>query len=277
MTAPTQGTDPYVLGSAGREQQRLIMQSDAYEPLTEDALRRAGIGPGMDVLDVATGPGGVALVAAGLVGEQGHVTAVDRSPEMVDLARRRIAAAGYSEDRVLVEQADLVSWTPTQTYDAVLGRLILMHLDDPVDALRRLAGAVRPGGLVVMADFVISAAAEYPTGPKFAVGLQRVVDAFHAAGRPTEFGLELPRIYRAAGLPTPQMILGAIPEFGSDAIAYAMFAEVTRTLLPVMERAGIVEPGSLDPDQLEADLRAEATALDVTAFPPLLVTAWSRV
>lgn len=273
----TSTSDPYVLGVADQEQQRLILQSDAYEPATEEALRRAGVGPGMDVLDVATGPGGVALIAARLVGERGRVTAVDRSPQMVELARRRVAAAGYEPDRVRVEQADLVAWTPPQTYDAVVGRLILMHLEDPVGVLGRLAAAVRPGGVLVMADFVMSVSRQQPAGPQFIASLQRIIDAFHAVGRPTEFGLDVPGLYRAAGLPTPQMTVGGVVESGADGITYAMLAEVTKTLLPVMERTGVVHPGVVDVSRLEADLRAEAAALDASALPPLLVTSWSRL
>lgn len=277
MTAPASRVDPYVLGAADREQQRLILQSDAYAPVSEDALRRAGIDTGMSVLDVATGPGGVALIAARLVGEHGRVTAIDRSPEMVALARRRLTAAGYGEDRVRVEQADLVTWRPADSYDAVVGRLILMHLEDPVDVLRRLAAAVRPGGLLVMADFAMSAACEQPPGPLFTVAMQRIIDAFHVANRPTDFGLEMPRLFRAAGLPTPELMAGVIADFGGQGIACTLLAEVTRTLLPVMQNAGLVEAGTVDPDRLEADLRAEAAAREATAMPPLLVTAWCRV
>ena len=277
MSTSTSDTDPYVLGVADHEQQRLILQSDAYEPATEEALRHAGVGPGMDVLDVATGPGGVALIAARLVGARGRVTAVDRSPQMVTLAGRRVAAAGYGTDRVRVEQADLTAWTPPQTYDAVVGRLILMHLEDPVGVLRRLAAAVRPGGVLVMADFLMSASRQQPAGPLFTAGIQRILDAFQAVGRPTDFGLELPGVYRAAGLPTPQMTVGGVVEYGADAFVYALLTEVTKTLLPVMERTGVVHPGMVDVGRLESDLRAEAAALDATAMPPLLVTAWSRL
>jgi SAM-dependent methyltransferase len=277
MSTSTSHTDPYVLGVADEEQQRLILQSDAYEPATEDALRRAGVGPGMDVLDVATGPGGVALIAARLVGERGRVTAVDRSEQMVTLARRRVAAAGYEPERVRVEQADLADWTPPQTYDAVVGRLILMHLEDPVGALRRLAAAVRPGGVLVMAEFVMSASREQPAGPQFTAGMQRIIDAFQAAGRPTDFGLDVPRLFRAAGLADPDLAIGGVVEFGAGGVTYAMLTEVTRTLLPLMERTGVVQPGMLDVSRLEADLRAEAAALDATAVPPLLVTTWSRL
>jgi predicted O-methyltransferase YrrM len=277
MTASAKVTDPYVLGFADRERQRLLLQSDAYEPATEYALRKAGIGPGMNVLDVGTGAGGVALVAARLVGEEGNVTAVDRSLEMVEFARRRVAAGGYSANRVQVEQADVTRWTPPRPYDAVLGRLILMDLEDPVDVLRRLTRVVRPGGLVIMADFVVSAARQHSPGPRLTAALQRVSEAFHALGSPTEFGLELPRLYRAAGLPTPQMTVGGIAESVRGRVAYGLLASILKTLLPIMERAGTVEPGSVDVDRFEADLRAAGVVLDATEMPPMLITAWARV
>jgi ubiquinone/menaquinone biosynthesis C-methylase UbiE len=46
----------------------------------------AGIRPGMLVLDLGCGAGDVAFVAAGLVGPDGHVVGVDRSPEALPRA-----------------------------------------------------------------------------------------------------------------------------------------------------------------------------------------------
>jgi hypothetical protein len=136
---------------------------------------------------------------------------------------------------------------------------------------------VRPGGVLVMAEFVMSASRQQPAGPQFAAGMQRIIDAFQAAGRPTDFGLDVPRLFRAAGLADPELAIGGVVEFGAGGVTYAMLTEVTRTLLPVMERTGVVQPGMLDVSRLEADLRAEAAALDATAVPPLLVTTWSRL
>jgi SAM-dependent methyltransferase len=64
----TQSTSAYVLGHPDAELQRLAEQSAFYADLTEDAFRRAGLAPGMRVLDVGCGAGEVSLLAAATVG-----------------------------------------------------------------------------------------------------------------------------------------------------------------------------------------------------------------
>jgi SAM-dependent methyltransferase len=56
-----------------------------------ELLRRAGMGQGHRVLDVATGIGEPALTAAGIVGAEGEIVGTDLSPRMIDIARQRAA------------------------------------------------------------------------------------------------------------------------------------------------------------------------------------------
>ena len=53
---------------------------------TADLLRKAGVEPGMRVLDLGCGPGDVTLLAASLVGSSGSVHGVDKPPESIALA-----------------------------------------------------------------------------------------------------------------------------------------------------------------------------------------------
>ena len=46
---------PYILGHDDNELDRLIRQARFFGDLTEEVLRRAGVGPGMRVLDVGCG------------------------------------------------------------------------------------------------------------------------------------------------------------------------------------------------------------------------------
>ena len=132
----------YVLGHADVEVQRLLLQGRLYDDYTEHALRLAGLRPGMRVLDIGCGPGDVSFIAARLVGPTGTVLGVDAAPEMVELARARAAERGLSA--VHFTQAAIDAIALDEPVDAVVGRLILMHLPDPAATLRHLARSCAP-------------------------------------------------------------------------------------------------------------------------------------
>ena len=104
-----QSVAEYPLGYSHIELQRLIRQSEIYAEFTEEVLRRAGLQFGMRVLDAGCGAGDVSLLAARLVGPSGRVTGVDRSPESIALAQRRVEANGLSNISFLV--CDLANLT----------------------------------------------------------------------------------------------------------------------------------------------------------------------
>jgi hypothetical protein len=65
--------DRYVLGTAERELDRLQVQARWVAPFTRQLLLDAGVGPGMRVLDVGSGAGDTAFLAAEVVGAAGEV------------------------------------------------------------------------------------------------------------------------------------------------------------------------------------------------------------
>ncbi|MFC4042954.1 class I SAM-dependent methyltransferase [Dactylosporangium siamense] len=103
---------------------------------------------GGDVLELACGTG---QWTVRLAGRADHLTAVDGAPEMLDIARRRVEAAGLT---ATFEQRDLFSWRPQARYDTVFFAFWLSHVPPQRFAAfwAAVAGAVRPGGRVVFVD-----------------------------------------------------------------------------------------------------------------------------
>jgi len=172
-----------------------------YGEVTRKMLDLARLQPGQRILDVATGAGEPAVSAAARVGSGGYVLATDIAEGIVELARQVARERGLSqiETRAMDgEKLDL----PDDAFDAVLCRLGLMYMPNPVTALREWRRALRPGGRVAVVVFstpdrnpwgavpasVIRRRAQLPSpvprqpGP-FSLGAPGVLEGiFHQAG-----------------------------------------------------------------------------------------------
>jgi ubiquinone/menaquinone biosynthesis C-methylase UbiE len=108
----------YVLGSDEAEIERLDQQAAAIAPATALLLRAAGIGPGMRVLDLGTGPGHVASLVAELVGPEGSVLGVDQSETLLAIAESRRGG------NMAFERGDARTFRATEPFDAIVTRLL---------------------------------------------------------------------------------------------------------------------------------------------------------
>lgn len=267
--------DDYVMGSTDPELRRLQMMSTLYRDITRRWLEHSGIGPGMSVVDVGCGPGDVTLLAAELVGPTGSVVGVDGAPEALALARSRAGRAGLRTVRY--EEADVDSWLPGGAVDAVVGRLVLMHLQDPAKTLARLAEAVRSGGMIAFQDVVLTTRRSEPDLPLVDAFNGRVPETLRRSGSPVDMGLRLAAVFHAAGLPEPTLTTGQPVERGAGALGYSIMAGAVTSLMPRMEMLGVATAAEVRPETFERRLRTEAAAADAVLLSPLMVGAWTRV
>jgi ubiquinone/menaquinone biosynthesis C-methylase UbiE len=147
---PATADTPYPLGATSAEHARLIRQAVIWDPFTERLFRDAGIGTGQRVLDIGSGVGDVAMLAARLVGPSGAVIGVERDPATIAMARSRVAKAALSN--VSFIESDIRGVPSTELFDAVVGRAVMQYLPEAGGALRSLAALVRPGGVVALQD-----------------------------------------------------------------------------------------------------------------------------
>jgi SAM-dependent methyltransferase len=265
----------YILGHSERELRRLEAQAAYFRDLTEDLLRRAGIGRGMSVLDLGCGAGDVSLLASDLVGPSGAVLGIDRSPEAIAMARRRAQTGGLA--RLRFEVADIDGFAGEERFDAVIGRLVLLYQADPVATLRRAAAHLRPNGILAFQEMCMPMMRCVPESPLFRQCLSWITATFSRAGFEIDMGARLAPTFLAAGLPRPALILGGKAGGGPGAPEYPFIAGVLRSLLPAAERLGVARPEEVEIDTLAERLEREAVALDATVIAPPLLGAWTRV
>ncbi|MCA2264607.1 methylase [Mycobacterium marseillense] len=262
----------YVLGHVDREVRRLLLQGRLYDDYTTYVFEQAGLQPGMRVLDIGCGPGDVSFIASRLVGPMGRVLGVDASAAVIEFARAR--AVEHGSDNVRFEPIAIDDIALDEPVDAVIGRMILMYLPDPVESLRRLAAMVRPGGVVAFCEMNSTVAGSLPDLPLWRALVDAVAQAFRSAGCDTTFGIKLDAAFRRAGLGAPRVRLGGV---GGDADVAIQLAETWRSMLPVAERAGLVSEELADLDTLAQRLLDQAAAAEAVTITPTLIGAWARV
>lgn len=265
----------YLLGHQDVEVRRLLLQGLLYNDYTEHALRLAGLRPGMRVLDVGCGPGDVSFIAARLVGPVGRVVGVDAAPEMIELASARAAEQGLSA--VHFTQAAIDAIALDEPVDAVVGRLILMHMPDPAATLRHLRSLVRPGGVIAFSENDITGARTIPDVPLFGQVIAGIAGAFEAMGLSPRFGTTLHTVFADAGLGTPQLTLGMPIGTAAETNITTYAAEVWRLVLPVAQQLGLGIDALADIEDFVPLLRQQALAVNAVITMPPLITAWAQV
>jgi ubiquinone/menaquinone biosynthesis C-methylase UbiE len=198
-----------------------------------DRMREAArVGPGSTVLDVACGPG---LVALALAPGAGQVTGLDLTPAMLAKARELQQQSGLANLTWQEGRADALPY-PEGSFDVVLTRFSFHHFTDPAKVLAEMVRVCRPGGRVVVCDVYTrpEQAAEYDR-------LERLRDPSHVRALPLE---ELRALLRHAGLaeveeafarlPTgvEQLLAASFPvPGGADEVRRALAADVGRDRL----------------------------------------------
>jgi len=119
-------------------------------PVREWLLRELAPEPGEAILDLAAGPGETGFAAAALVGDEGRILSSDRSPAMVEVARRRAGELGLGNVEHLVLDAEALDLTDASV-DGTICRFGYMLMVDPGRALTETRRVLRSGGRLVFA------------------------------------------------------------------------------------------------------------------------------
>ena len=112
------------------------------------------LSPGERVLDLGCGAGTDSLVAAQMVGPQGHVTGIDMTPEMLAKARSAAAELGVTNVDFVEGEIEALPF-PDESFDVVISNGVVDLVPDKDAVFDEIYRVLAPGGRIQIADVTI--------------------------------------------------------------------------------------------------------------------------
>lgn len=184
--------------SARTAEQRLRGLEEIEDQNTIASLESLPSIEGWSCLELGAGAGSIAAWLAARVGPQGSVLATDIEPRLLDSNRYQVVQHDLETDRV-----------PTEEFDLVHFRHLLIHLSDPQNALKKVYAALKPGAWLVAEESDLSSW-RFETGSLgaqqiFQSGVASLFEIYKSRGMNPQLGAGLSKSVQAAGLTVEQV------------------------------------------------------------------------
>ena len=185
----------YVLGTFDEELQRLGVQHRAWREVVLKCWGNAGVRPGSRVLDIGAGPGYATVDLSEIVGTNGKVVAVERSPDFVNAIRQR------SLPNVEVHELDLMKdELPAGPFDFSWCRWVLCFVSDPELVVKKTASVMRPNGRAIFHEYGhYTTWRFFPRRAKLEEFRAHVISSWRESGGEPDIGLQLPTLLTRNG------------------------------------------------------------------------------
>lgn len=223
-------------------------------------LSDGGIVKGMRVLDVGCGTGDLCIMAAELVGNTGSVVGIDISETALLAAKKAVQEQKIATIDFL--HADILGMPNCiGTFDAVIGRRVLMYQSNAVDSIAGLLPHLKTGGRMIFqeSDSIASSLCDASL-PLHARVQSWIWDTVAKEGGNVHIGMQLYSLMKRAGLSVSLLRSEAILhtyESGSD------LGWVAKAMLPRITNYGVASAEEMNVDTLEDRLKSELKDSDI--------------
>jgi SAM-dependent methyltransferase len=253
-----------------KERTRLAGIESMLDSGTRRHLDAVGVSAGWRCLEVGGGGGSIVQWLCRRVGESGSVVATDLDTRFLD---------ALGEPNLQALRHDVrTDALPEAHFDLIHSRLVLEHIPERNDVLRRLVAALRPGGWIVIEDLDCQALFASPpriysytsNGTRQSLRVwQAVVNVMRQAGYDGDFGYRLPGEFLALGLDEVGGELRA-PIFRGGSPGTAAHRFSLEHLRGAILEAGVPE------DELDREIAALDDPRKLFSMPSVLMAAWAR-
>jgi|688.fasta_scaffold144241_2 ubiquinone/menaquinone biosynthesis C-methylase UbiE len=158
--------NPYVLATGIKASSRLALLDEIYGPYSHQFIHKIGIKPGMSVLDVGCGTGNITCWLAKEVGATGRVIGIDASENQINVAKENARTQNLTNIEFYpysVYDIEKIN----ATFDIVYSRFLLIHIEQPLVALKLMYSLVKSGGVLACDEQCLAAALTYPESRAF--------------------------------------------------------------------------------------------------------------
>jgi SAM-dependent methyltransferase len=227
----------YLLGDTTTEAARLRTQARLWDPVTLALFDRIGIRRGMKVLEIGPGQGSLHLELRRRVG--GPVDAIEPSAafraRLGALARRDRLGEGRVWETLLADAA-----LPRNHYDVIFARWVFLFLPDPAGHVRKLASALKPGGVLAIQDYCRETFLMVPTPSEWRAFVTADEAFFATQGGSASIAGKLPSMYREVGLE----VVDITPTIKTGHPGSPVWTWLTTYFLGVLDQLGTLPPFS---------------------------------
>jgi ubiquinone/menaquinone biosynthesis C-methylase UbiE len=263
----------YILGHSKGELRRLELQGRMLECSTRRLLQEAGLQPGWKVLDIGTGNGEVALIAAEIVGRSGSVLGIDPSEVAIAAARKRVANNAFDIKFEVASMADLAS---DRRFNLAVGRYVLGHQGDQVSFIQDAASCLVSGGTLAFLDVDTDLRAPMyaiPHVPLFEDAVSAANEIWAAMGARINPGSRYHELFFKAGLREPMVIWEHLRASGNAEIV-EWLCLILKSISPALAKTNPATAARLDVETLQGRLMDALSAAHSQVSPARVAGAW---